>query len=129
MSEIRRLSYAAQHNVAGLVLTAAGMLLQIVAGSSLYPSFAGPIVLLGTATIVGLVAGHWTAWVGLLVPLVLGFGAVVAALMSGAFIAQLTDVGQVGILIGSLMHVVGLVGAVTGGLGMVLRPMRQSNEC
>jgi hypothetical protein len=124
MNDIRKLSRAAQLTVAGLVLTAAGMLLQIVTGSVLYPSLAGPIVLLVSAVVVALVPGRWTAWVGLVVPLVLGLGAIIAALMTGAFIAQLTNLGEPGILIGSLLHVVGLVGAVVGGLGMLQQPAR-----
>jgi len=119
MNRVRRLSNAAKLNVAGLVLTAAGMLLQIVAGSGLYPSFAGPIVLLAAAVIVALWSGRWTPYVALLIPLVLGLGAIIAAVMSGEFIEQLTDVGKAGIFLGSLMHVVGLVAAVAGGVGML----------
>jgi hypothetical protein len=37
--------------------------------------------------------------------------------MTGEFVAQLTDIGRVGIFVGSLMHVVGLVAAVVGGVG------------
>ena len=124
MSEIKRLSDAAKLNASGLVLAAAGMLLQIAAGSVLYPSLAGPIVLIALAVTVALVPGRWTAWAGLVVPLVLGLGAVIAALMTGAFVAQLTDFGHAGILIGSLMHVAGLLAAVAGGAGMVLQPAR-----
>jgi hypothetical protein len=124
MNKIRNLSSAARLNVAGLVLTAAGMLIQIVSGSALYPSFAGPIVLLASAIVVAFVPGRWTVWVGLFVPLVLGLGAVVAALMTGAFIAQLTNFGAPGILLGSLMHVIGLLGAVAGGLAMLPQPAR-----
>ena len=112
---------AARLSVVGLVLTAAGMLLQIAAGSQLYPSFAGPIVLLVTAVIVAFWPSRWMAYVALLVPLLLGLGAIVAAVMTGAFIEQLTDTGNPGILLGSLMHVIGLIAAVAGGLGMVLR--------
>ena len=50
----QRLSNPARLNVIGLVLTAAGMLLQIAAGWKLYPSLAGPIVLLVTAGVVAL---------------------------------------------------------------------------
>jgi hypothetical protein len=39
-------------NAAGLVLTAAGMLVQIAAGSTLYPSITGPIVLIVAAIFV-----------------------------------------------------------------------------
>lgn len=120
MDSIRRLSNAAKLNVTGLVLTAAGILLQIVAGSTLYPSLTGPIVLLAAAVVVILGPGRWTPYVGLLVPLVLAAGAIVAAVMTGDFIDQLTDVGSVGILVGSLVHVAGLTAAVAGGVGMLL---------
>jgi hypothetical protein len=46
MNGVKRLSNAAKLNVTGIVVTAAGMLLQIVAGSELYPTFARPIALL-----------------------------------------------------------------------------------
>jgi hypothetical protein len=59
--------------------------------------------------------------VALLVPLVLGLGAIIAAVMSGEFIVQLTDITRLGILLGSLMHVIGLIAAVAGGVGMVRR--------
>jgi len=119
MNGVRRLSNAAKLNVAGLVLTAAGMLLQIAAGSELYPTFAGPIVLFAAAVIVAFWSGRWTPYVALLVPLVLGLGAIIAAVMSGQFIEQLTDVGNAGIFLGSLMHVVGLIAAVAGAVGML----------
>jgi hypothetical protein len=121
LNRVSRLSNAARLNVVGLVVTAAGMLLQIAAGSGLYPSFAGPIVLLVTAVVVAFWPARWMAYVALLVPLVLGLGAIIAAAMSGEFIEQLTDTGNVGILVGSLLHVIGLIAAVAGGVGMVLR--------
>lgn len=121
MNRVVRLSNAAKLNMVGLVLTASGMLLQIASGSELYPSFAGPIVLLVAAVVVAFGPGRWTPWVGLLVPLVLGLGAIIAAVMSGEFIEQLTDVGNAGIFVGSLMHVIGLTMAVAGGAGMLLR--------
>jgi hypothetical protein len=71
---------------------------------------------------VAFVRRRWTAYVGLLVPLVLGVGAIIAAVMTGEFVAQLTDVGRAGVFVGSVMHVVGLAAAVAGGVGMLLRP-------
>ena len=121
MNRLSELSTARKVNVVGLVVTAAGMLLQIAAGSVLYPSLAGPIVLLVTAIIVAFGPARWTPYLGLVVPLVLGLGAIIAALMTGAFLEQLTDVGNAGILLGSLMHVVGLIAAVAGAIGMVQR--------
>jgi len=116
---MRELSNWARLNVIGLVLTAAGMLLQIVAGSELYPSLTGPIVLLVAAGFVALGPGRWTPYVGLVVPLVLGVGAIVAAVMTGVFIEQLADIGNPAIVVGSLMHVIGLAAAVAGGVGML----------
>ena len=116
---VRRLSIASRLNVTGLVLTAGGMLLQIVSGSTLYPSLSGPIVLLAAAVIVAFGPGRWTPYVGLGVPLILGLGAIVAAVMTGEFIDQLTQTGRAGVLIGSLMHVIGLTAAVGGGVAMV----------
>ena len=119
IDSVRRLSTAGKVNVAGLVLTAAGMLLQIAGGSTLYPSVTGPVVLLVTAAIVAFVPGRWTPFVGLVVPLVLGVGAIVAAAMSGDFIDQLTDPGRAGVFLGSVLHVIGLIAAVAGGVAMV----------
>jgi Mg/Co/Ni transporter MgtE len=119
MNAVNRLSNAAKLNATGLVLTAAGMVLQIAGGSKLYPSFAGPIVLLVAAVIVAFGPKRWAPYVGLLVPLVLGLGAIIAAVMSGEFINQLTDIGRPGVFLGSVMHVVGLIAAVAGGIGML----------
>ena len=103
----------------GLLLTAAGMLLQIAAGSELYPSFTGPIVLAAAAVFVALGPGRWTPYVAIIVPLVLGLGAIVAAVMTGEFIDQLTNLGNAPIVLGSLMHAIGLTAGVTGGVGML----------
>jgi hypothetical protein len=109
-------------NALGLVLTAAGMLVQISAGSELYPSLTGPIVLLATAVLVVIGPGRWTRWVGLGVPLVLGIGAAVAAAMTGEFFEQLTGTGNGPLLLGSWLHVIGLVTAVVGGAGVMVDP-------
>jgi hypothetical protein len=119
LNRVSRLSNAAKVNATGLVLTAAGMLLQISAGSRLYPSLAGPIVLLAAAVIVAFGPARWAPWVGLLVPLVLGVGAIIAGVMSGEFVNQLTNIGEAGIFVGSLMHVVGLIAAVAGAVRML----------
>jgi hypothetical protein len=120
MTTVRRLSSARKLNVAGLVLTSAAMVLQIASGSSLYPSVTGPVVLVLTALVVAFVTTRWTAYVGLVVPLVLGAGAIVAAVMTGDFIDQVTTVGNPGVFLGSILHVVGLIAAVGGGVGAVL---------
>ncbi len=97
------------------------MLVQIAGGSTLYPSVAGPIVLLAAAGFVAFGPRRWAAYVGLVVPLVLAIGAIVAAVMTGGFTSQLAAVAWTGIFVGSVMHVVGLSLAVAGGLAMLLR--------
>jgi cadmium resistance protein CadD (predicted permease) len=120
MQTVRQRSSTARLNVVALVVASAAMLLQIAAGSTLYPSVTGPIVLVATALAVAFVPGRWVAYMGLAVPLVLGVGAIVAAAMTGDFIDQLTDLGNPGLVLGSLLHVVGLTAAVAGGIGLVL---------
>jgi hypothetical protein len=127
MDSVRRLSAAGKATVTGLLLTAAGMLLQIAGGSTLYPSVTGPIVLIATAAIVAFVPGRWTPYVGLVVPLVLGVGAMVAAAMSGGFMDQLTDPGRTSVFGGSVLHVIGLIAAVGGGVGMVIESRGSAN--
>lgn len=119
MNGIGHLSQRSWLNVIGLALAAAGMLLQIVAGSALYPSLTGPVVLVAAAVFVALGSGRWTPFVAVGVPLVLGIGAIVAAIMTGAFVDQLTSFGDPAIALGSWMHVVGLTAAVIGGVGML----------
>jgi hypothetical protein len=122
LRQLTRLSSWTTLNVLGLVVAAAGMLVQISAGSNLYPSLTGPIVLTVTALAVAFGPGRWTRWVGLGVPLVLGIGAAVAAAMTGDFIDQLTGTGNVPLLLGSWMHVVGLIAAVTGAIAAMMEP-------
>ena len=120
IASVRRLPIAAKLNVIGLVLASAGMLVQIAAGSTLYPTITGPIVLIGAAILVAFGPARRTRWVGLVVPLVLGLGGIVGAVMTGGFIDQLTGVGMPGLFAGSLMHMVGLIAAVAGGGAMIL---------
>ena len=61
-------------------------------------------------------------YVGLGLPLVLLVGLLVSAVMSPAFLDQLTH-GEVGLVTGSASHVAGLCAAVIGGIGMLLRPV------
>jgi hypothetical protein len=117
---VRGLPTAAKLNAAGLVLAAAGMFVEIATGSTLYPSIAGPIVLIVAAIVVAFGPARTAPWAGLVVPLVLGIGAIGAATITGNnLVSQLTDFGKPGIFAGSVMHVVGLVVAIVGGLMMV----------
>jgi hypothetical protein len=114
--------------VTGLVLAAIGMLVEIGAGSDLYPTLSGPIVLLVTAAIVALRPGRWTGYIGFAVPLVLGAGLIISAVVSPGFVDQLIDMGNPAILVGSFAHVVGLTVAVAGASRLVVCRGRETTD-
>jgi hypothetical protein len=113
------LSAAGKLNVTGMVAAAAGIIIQITSGSELYPTIPpGPIILLAGAALVALGPWRWTAVVGVVVPLFLLVGAVMAAVNSGEFVDQLTDPGQVGIGIfaGDVLQMLGVITALVAGI-------------
>ena len=112
------LSAAGKLNVAGMVTAAAAIIIQIASGSDLYPTIPpGPIILLAGAGLVALGPWRWTPIVGVVVPLFLLVGAVVAAVNSGGFVDQLTSPGQVviGIFAGDVMQLRGVITALVAG--------------
>jgi hypothetical protein len=121
VNRIAPLLNASKLNVMGLALAAIGMILEIASGSTLYPTLTGPIVLVCGAVLVTLWPGRWTSYVGLAIPLVLGVGLAVSAALSPDFLAQLGDFGNVGLVVGSVLHGLGLISAVSGGAVMVRR--------
>jgi hypothetical protein len=125
MNRTTSLSNGARLNVAGLVVTAIGMLLEIGAGSELYPTLTGPIVLLLGAALVVFRPGRWTSYAGLIIPLVLAIGLSVSAVLSPTFFNQMVDTGNVGIVLGSALHAVGLIAGVAGGAMMVMASVRR----
>ena len=125
------LSAAGKLNVAGMVAAAAGIILQIGSGSDLYPTIPpGPIILLAGAGLVALGPWRWTPIVGVVVPLFLLVGAVVAAVNSGEFVDQLTSPGQVGIGIfaGDVMQLLGVITALVAGSVALRQSARAQTE-
>jgi hypothetical protein len=117
------LSAAGKLNVAGMVAAAAGIVIQIGSGSDLYPAIPpGPIILLAGAALVALGPWRWTPVVGIVVPLFLSVGAVMAAVNSGEFVDQLANPAQVGIGIfaGDVIQMLGVITALVAGI-VVLR--------
>jgi hypothetical protein len=113
------LSAAGKLNVIGMVAAATGIIIQIASGSELYPTIPpGPIILLAGAALVALGPWRWTPVVGVVVPLFLLVGAVIAAVVSGEFVDQLTDPGQVGIGIfaGDVIQLLGVITALVAGI-------------
>lgn len=125
MNRIGSLPGPARLSILGLGAASAGMLLQILSGSNLYPSLAGPIVLLVTAAVVLLGPSRWTRWPALFIPMALALGAIIAAGMSNGFIEQVTNLANAGLVAGSLMHLLGL-GAAVVGAGLMVFPPRSA---
>ena len=114
------LSSAAKINVVGLVLAAAGIVVQIAAESDLYPSVPpGPIILLAGAGVVASGPRRWAPYVGVFVPVFLLVGATISAFVaSESFVDQLSDVGEAGIFTGTLVQMMGVVVALAAGIAM-----------
>jgi hypothetical protein len=111
------LSAAGKLNATGMVVAAAGIIIQIASGSDLYPTIPpGPIVLLAGAALVALGPWRWTPVVGVVVPLFLLVGAAIAAVVSGEFVDQLTDPGEVGIFAGDVLQLLGVIAALVAGI-------------
>jgi hypothetical protein len=112
-SRPRRLSAAASLTVAGLVVAAVGIVIQIASGAN-YPTIPpGLLVLLVAAGLVGLATRwRWTMIVGVIVSLFLLVGGALAPQAR----QQLGDPGQVGVFIGTVIQLLALVVALVASV-------------
>jgi hypothetical protein len=111
-----RLSPAGRLNAVGLVVAAAGIMIQYAAGVGDYPTIPpGPIILLAAAAVV--VLGPWrrAARVGLAVALFISIGGVIATIAGNGY-ADTLGSGEVGGVIGALIQIAGLLLAVPAGI-------------
>jgi len=112
---------AAKLLVAGLVIAAAGMLVQYASGVE-YPTIPpGPIIALLSAAVVA-----WTPWrrraaVGLVAAVFISTGGLVATIAGNGWGPQLSDPGAVGGFAGTLVQIGGLLLAVPAGVAAVRR--------
>jgi hypothetical protein len=99
--------------VAGLVVAAAGIVIQIASGAE-YPTIPpGPLILLAAAGLVALATRwRWTIIVGVIVSLFLLVGGALAPQAR----QQLGDPTQVGVLIGTVIQLLALVVALVAGV-------------
>ncbi len=112
-SRPRRLSAAASITVAGLVVAAAGIVIQIASGAD-YPTIPpGLLILLVAAGLVALATRwRWTMIVGVIVSLFLLVGGALAPQAR----QQLGDPGQVGVFVGTVIQLLALVVALVAGV-------------
>lgn len=109
----RRLSPAASLSVAGLVVAAAGIVIQIASGAD-YPTIPpGLLILLAAAGLVALATRwRWTMIVGVIVSLFLLVGGALAPQAR----EQLGDPTQVGVFIGTVIQLLALVVALVASV-------------
>ncbi len=109
-------SPAARLLVVGLVVAAAGMLVQYAAGVD-YPTIPpGPIIALAAATVVAFGPWRWTTVAGLVAAAFISIGGVIATIAGNGFGPQLSDPGAVGGFVGTLVQIAGLVIALAAGI-------------
>jgi len=111
-----RSSPAARLLVAGLVVAAAGMLVQYASGVD-YPTIPpGPIISLAAAAVVAWGPWRWAPVVGLGTAVFISIGGVIATIAGNGFAPQLSDPGAFGGFAGTLVQIAGLVVALAAGI-------------
>jgi hypothetical protein len=109
-------SPAARLTAAGLLVAAAGLMVQYFSGVDFPTIPPGPIILTVAAAVV--VFGPWrrSPLVGLVAALFLLVGGVIATIVGNGFNETLGDPGDIGAFTGALIQIVGLLIAVPAGL-------------
>jgi len=116
MTPNSQLTPFAMLNVLGLVVAAAGIMIQYVSGVD-YPTIPpGPIILLAAAAVVAFGPWSWAVRVGLGAALFLSIGGAIATLAGNGFSETLGDPGEVGGFAGAVIQLVGLAIALPAGI-------------
>ncbi len=114
-------SPAARLLVVGLVVAAAGKLIQYASGVE-YPTIPpGPIIALAAAAVVAFGPWRRAPVVGLVAAVFISLGGVIATIAGNGFTPQLSDPGAVGGFVGTLVQIAGLLVAVAAGV-VAVRP-------
>jgi hypothetical protein len=111
-----QLSPAARLNAAGLVVAAAGIMIQYVSGVDFPTIPPGPIILLAAAAVV--VFGSWrrAPWVGLAAAAFVSLGGVIATIAGNGFDSTLGDPSELGGFVGAAIQIAGLMVALPAGV-------------
>jgi hypothetical protein len=114
-----QLSRAALLNAAGLVVAAAGIMIQYASGVDFPTIPPGPIILLAAAGVV--VFGPWrrAPAVGLVAAAFVSLGGVIATIAGNGFSETLGDPGEVGGFVGAVVQIAGLAIALPAGVAAV----------
>ena len=118
---------ARELNIAGLVVAAAGIMIQYVSGVE-YPTVPpGPIILLAAAGVVAFGPWRWAPVVGLVAALFLTIGGSIATIAGNGFNATLGNPDEAGGFAGAVVQIAGLAIALPAGV-LAVRRSRRSAE-
>jgi hypothetical protein len=113
-------------NVVGLVVAAAGIMVQYVSGVD-YPTVPpGAIILLAAAAVVAFGPWRWSPFVGLGAAVFLSIGGAIATIAGNGFTETLGDPGEVGGFAGALIQIAGLAIALSAGIVAAKRNSRRA---
>ena len=123
MSRLFMLSMPAKVNVAGMLVAAAGILVEYFSGVEGFPTVPpGPFILAGAAALVAFGPWRWTPAVAVLAPLLsLALGTLSTVLNWGTP-APLSDPGEPAGFAGAVLQFSGLLAALAAGIVVVMRP-------
>lgn len=112
------LTTAEKVSAAGMILAAAGIEIQIVAGSDLFPTIPpGPVILIVGAGLVAFGPRTWARYVALVIPIFLLVGATIAgSVATDSWIDQLRQPDQTGIFLGTVLQFSATVIALAAGI-------------
>jgi hypothetical protein len=111
-----QLSPAARLNVTGLVVAAAGIMIQYVSGEDFPTIPPGPIILLVAAAVVAFGSWRRAPVVGLVAAAFISIGGVIATIAGSGFNETLGDPSGVGGLVGAIVQIAGLAMALPAGI-------------
>lgn len=124
MSRNHPLSPVARAHVASLVVACAGFVIQILAGVDDYPTIPpGVVVLLVAALAVVLLPWRWTALFGVANCLAIFVG---AFFVYDSTLERLSNPGDLGPFLGTVVQMGGIVLAIVTGAAAMLRPAREA---
>jgi hypothetical protein len=125
MSRLFMLSMPARVNVAGLVVAAAGILIQYFSGVEGFPTVPpGPFILAGAAALVAFGPWRWTPAVAVVAPLLGLVLGTMSTVLNWGTTAPLSDPGEPAGFAGAVLQFSGLIVALGAGILVAMHPPR-----